>query len=168
MKKNVRQLKSKDVPEVRAKILKEQKGICPICGKEIVDPVLDHEHVKRIGGSGQIRGVLDRLCNSFTAKCENNCVRYGIQRDVLPDVLRNIANYLEKAQYPLIHPSEAAPKKIVTKASYNEMLRWHKQNGTDKRVKPYRYNKKDKPAQGLTKPLARMFEMAGVEPKFYK
>jgi len=163
-----KQLKSKDVPIVRLNILNEQDGLCPICSEEVKDPCLDHDHRRKRGGTGQIRGVLCRMCNSFVAKSENNCVRYNIQKDDLPDVLRNIANYLEKTHYPLIHPSEGPKRKVVTKASYNKMLRWHKENGTARRVAAYRYSAKDKPAQGLTKPLANMFEMAGVEPEFYK
>lgn len=168
MKKNVKQLKSTDVKTLRADILAQQGGRCLICGKVPKIACLDHEHSKKVGGSGLVRGVLCNSCNVFLAKSENNCKRYNVSLDELPSILRAMADYLEKPHYPYKHPSEAPKRKIVTKASYNEMLRWHKKNGSAKRVANYRYDKRDRPAQGLTKPLAKMFEMAGVEPKFYK
>jgi hypothetical protein len=166
---NLIQLKSSDVANVRENILHEQQGICLVCKNEIEQGTacLDHDHKKKVGGTGRIRGVLCRNCNIFVAKSENNCKRYGISKAELPQVLRNMADYFERDQYPLIHPSEAPKKKVVTKASWNKMYSWHAKNGTAKRIKPYlmRGNKK---VQGLTKPLKKMFEMAGVEPEFYK
>jgi len=89
----IKQLTANDVPLIRAKILKEQNSICPICKKEVKDPCLDHHHKKRIKGSGLIRGVLCRNCNSFIAKSENGAMRCGIQNKDLPFILRNIADF---------------------------------------------------------------------------
>lgn len=156
-----KQLKSSEIREVRATILKSQGGICLICGNPPKIACLDHEHKKRIGGSGLIRGVLCNTCNAFIAKSENNCVRYGIDRENLPAILRSMADYLEKKHYPLIHPSEATKPPKLMKTSYNKMLKWHKNNGSSARVAPY-------PRSGkLTKPLEKMFEMAGIQPEFY-
>jgi len=82
---------------------------------------LDHHHIKRIKGTGLIRGVLCSACNIFIAKSENNAMRYGVSKNQLPDRLRAFANYLEKKQYPFMHPSEAPPIPKLMKASYNQL-----------------------------------------------
>jgi hypothetical protein len=95
----MKQLTAKEIPQLREEILKLQSGVCPICEHEIDgDACLDHHHVKKVKGTGQIRGVLCRKCNVFIAKSENNCVRYGIDQSELPRILRNTAKYLEKTQ----------------------------------------------------------------------
>ena len=109
----IKQLTANDVPLIRAKILKEQNSICPICKKEVKDPCLDHHHKKRIKGSGLIRGVLCRNCNSFIAKSENGAMRCRIQNKDLPFILRNTADFLEKKPYPYLHPSERLKRKMV-------------------------------------------------------
>ena len=61
--------------------------ICPICKKKITSPVVDHEHSSRIFGTGRIRDTICSNCNVFIAKVENNCKRYGIVLEELPEVL---------------------------------------------------------------------------------
>ena len=99
-------LRDKDIKKVRDEILKEQGNICPVSKKEIINPVLDHFHKRKLGGDGKIRGVLERSINIFLGKIENSCKRYGVSLEELPDVLRNIADYIQKERYDLIHPSE--------------------------------------------------------------
>lgn len=100
-------LKSKDIPILREEILKEQKGICPVCKKQVQSPVLDHFHKRRLGGDGKIRGVLCRSCNIFIGKIENSCKRFGITLEELPEVLISTSEYFKKTRYNYIHPSEA-------------------------------------------------------------
>lgn len=154
-----KQLKNKDIPEIREKILKEQKGICPICEEEVNAPCLDHEHVKKIRGSGQIRGVICRNCNIFIAKAENNSIRCGVKIKNLPKILRNIADYLEKQQYPYIHPTEAPKVKQLKKTSYKKLKKVY-----DKKRKfpPYPKSKK------LTKELSLLFKEYNIKPEYYK
>jgi hypothetical protein len=154
------QLKSKDVPVYREKILNEdQNGRCAICGNIPKIPCLDHHHKKRVKGTGQIRGVVCSNCNVFLAKSENNAVRYGISHDELPDILRSMANYLERKQYELIHPSEKTQEPKLQKTSYNVLKRVY--NGKA-RFPPY-------PKSGkMTKPLRKLFKHFKIEPKFYK
>lgn len=154
------QLKHSDVPELRDQLYKRQKGICPICKKLIVGPCLDHHHVKRVKGTGLIRGVLCRTCNVFIAKSENNCVRYGIGADNLPAILRNMADYLEKTPYPYIHPSEAPKAQKLKKSSYNILSKAVLISG--KRMPGY-------PKTGkLTVELQRLFLQFNLIPEFYK
>ena len=153
------QLKTKDIKRVREEILEEQNGLCAICGKPPKRACLDHHHKKRIGGTGKIRGVVCSNCNVFLAKSENNSIRYGIKPEELPNILRNIADYLEKEQYNMIHPSEAPPDPHLTKRSYNKLKSL--------------YNEKKKfpeyPRSGkITKQLKAIFERYSVEPEFYK
>jgi hypothetical protein len=150
-------LKPKDIPAIREKILNEdQGGKCLICGKTPSRPCLDHHHKKRVKGTGKIRGVICSNCNVFLAKIENNSVRYAISHDDLPTILRNIADYLEKEQYDMLHPSEV-PK--LKKSSYNELKRAY--NGK-KKFPAYPRSQK------MNDALKALFEAYGIEPKFYK
>lgn len=65
------------------------------------DAVLDHHH-----GTGAVRGVLHRGCNSLLGKVENNAGRYGV-RDVAA-FTSGIAGYLRKHMTNvtgLVHPT---------------------------------------------------------------
>lgn len=154
------QMKSKDLPIIRKQILGLQEGRCPICKNTINDPCLDHEHKKRIKGSGLVRGVLCRSCNVFIAKSENNCIRYGIPYSILPTILRNMADYLEQKQYPYIHPSEAPKPRKLKKQSYNNLVKRLSENG--RKIPQY-------PRSGiLTKRLEELFKKYSITPEFYK
>ena len=154
----MKQLKSKDIPELREKILKEdQNGLCPICNQEPKRPCLDHEHKKKIKGTGQIRGVLCSTCNVFIGKSENNCMRYGISQKDLPSILRNTADYLEKDQYPYIHPSEAPKKKILSKNCFKRLARDYINKYPKRKRLVYPKSKH------LTKDLEKKFKMFDIE-----
>jgi len=61
-------LKPTDLKIVRAALLKEQGGICPLCERELkyVKPqqrCVDHDHAKTGASAGAIRGVLCSNCN---------------------------------------------------------------------------------------------------------
>lgn len=109
------QLEVKDIPELRAKILKEQKGKCGICGTNHPDTVwtLDHSHAKGFGGTGLIRGVLCRNCNSAEGKVVRILRRFGVKIDNLSDWLIALAKWLNKPHYPYIHPTEKPVVKIT-------------------------------------------------------
>ena len=85
------QIKTAQLPQIRKKLLKKQKGRCAVCGvKPVKRPCVDHHHIKRVKGTGLIRAVLCSNCNVFLAKAENNCVRYGIDRKRLPWILNRL------------------------------------------------------------------------------
>jgi len=115
------QLNSKDISRIRAEILRIQNGTCPICLKTITDPCLDHSHKKRIKGSGLVRGVLGRNCNSFVGKIENHAKRFGFTNQELPEILRSIASFLEKEPYPFIHPTEKPKEKKIGKRFFEKI-----------------------------------------------
>ena len=163
------QLKSKEVENIRNKILQEdQHGICPICLKVPKRPCLDHHHTKKIKGTGQIRGVLCSTCNVFIGKSENNCMRYGISQKELPDILRATAAYLEKEQYPLMHPSEAPQPKIVAKSNFKKLMKLVEAKYPKRKKIKYVTNKKDKPRQKLNQKLLKLYKEFDLEPKFYQ
>lgn len=160
MKRRPKRIAYSDLPKIRETLLKQQNGFCPICDRKVVSPVVDHEHVKRIGGSGRIRGVLCSTCNVFLAKIENNAQRYRIPREMLPSVLVGAARYLTTTPLPILHPSENPKPPKLQKASYNELKRTCDKLGL--KIPPF-------PARGyLTKPLMRLYEKIGIVPKFYK
>ncbi len=84
---------SKEAGIYRKKLLAEQGGIDPITKEEVYDPVLDHAHF----GEQRCRAVLQRECNSFEGKVQNSFNRYmkHLTDKELPEVLRNLADYLE-------------------------------------------------------------------------
>ena len=162
------QLKGKDIQPLRDKILKEQKGICPICGKKIKKEVLDHEHKKKLKGTGQIRGVICFGCNLYLGRLENGSARYGIDRSDVPNILRRSAEYLEKEQYPFLHPSEKEKEPIVSKISLNKLQKHYKQDFPNKEPLKFVNNKKGVNKQKLNKKLDTLFKKYKIEIKFIK
>ena len=156
--KELKQLKTSELSELREQLIVEQNGICPICGKPINKPVVDHQHKKRIKGTGQVRGVICSSCNVFLAKSENNCTRYNISLEELPNVLRNIADYLEAEQLPLIHPTEKEKESKVSKKNYNKLKKLYDEVNHRKKFPEY-------PKSGkLTNSLKVLFATFGVSP----
>lgn len=98
--------------------------ICPICKKKITSPVVDHEHKKKVKGTGRIRATICSNCNVFIAKAENNCKRYGIVLEELPEVLKNISEYFTTQQYNVIHYTEKDGKPILSKTLANKIIKW--------------------------------------------
>lgn len=95
-------LKTSQIAAVRAKLLADQRGLCALCGLQLLpaQAVLDHCHT-----DGYIRGVLHRGCNSLLGKVENNHKRYGVSN--LTAFLLGVTPYLHssKLKYNLLHPS---------------------------------------------------------------
>lgn len=161
-KTNHKQLKAKDIPIERDRILKEQGGVCCICKSVPKRPCLDHSHKKGIKGTGLVRGVLCSSCNIFLAKSENNASRYGFSQKELPDILRSVAIFLEKDHHPLIHPSEAPKPKKLMKSSYNKLHKMYKAD-------PCRSKFPSFPKSGkMIKALDILYYHYNLKPEFYK
>lgn len=168
------QLKSKDITDIRHKILHEdQDGLCAICTKEIHEKSgasLDHQHRTKsseigLEGGGLIRGVLCRNCNVFEGKIWNNSKRFGMH-DELSDWLRALADYLDKENYPLIHPAEEAKEPKLSKRNYNRLKKLY----NEEEFIPKRKNQKKKPipeypkSGKLTVGLKVLFERFEISP----
>jgi len=149
------EINQRELKELRLKQLKKQKYICPICKRNIVKPVLDHHHTKRIKGTGLCRGVLCATCNVFLGKIENNSIRYCISQDILPFVLRNLADYIENPpmEQKYIHPSERTFKKLG-KRDYNKIKK-HYFNIFPNRKKVPKYPRSGK----LTKQFEELLDL---------
>lgn len=160
------QLKYSDLKKVRAEIHKRQDFICPILKQkfETKAMVVDHQHKRKddpigVNGDGLVRGCIHNRANVIEGKIVSAYKRYGLNKFLpLPDLLRNIADYLEQENLPLIHPTEKKKPKKLTKRSYNAL----------KRVYTGRSKFPIYPKSGLlTKPLKKLFEDFSVEPEFY-
>ena len=97
---------------------------CPICKGNIDKPVVDHEHTSRIGGTGRIRNNICSNCNVFIAKAENNCKRFGILLEELPEVLKNISDYFTEQQFNIIHYTDKPGKPTLQKSLANKILKY--------------------------------------------
>jgi len=129
---NIKQLKSKDLSILREKLHKEQNGKCAVTGKPIEDRnAIDHAHSKGLGLDGCVRGLINANMNIYLGKIENNCKRYGISLEELPNTLRQIADYLENGAYidedgdKLLHPTEVPKAPKLKKSSYNKLKRMY-------------------------------------------
>ena len=98
--------------------------ICPICKNSITSPVVDHEHKAKVKGTGRIRDTICSNCNVFIAKAENNCKRYGIALEELPEVLKNVSVYFTEQQYNIIHYTDKDSKPTLSKLLANKILKY--------------------------------------------
>ena len=114
---------STSVRLIRESLLKKS-CICPICNKEIVSPVLDHQHKKKVRGTGRIRNNICSNCNVFIAKTENNCTRFKIAQEELPEVLKNISEYFGAQQYNIIHYTDKESRPTLSKTLANKVLKY--------------------------------------------
>ncbi|EON7637208.1 hypothetical protein FOI42_RS04365 [Escherichia coli] len=85
---------SKEAATYRNELLKKQKGIDPIIKEPIKKPVLDHYHFE----NQHCREVLQNEVNAWEGKVQNSFNRYlrHLTDKPLHEVLRNLADYLEK------------------------------------------------------------------------
>lgn len=85
-----------DIKKVREILVKEQNGLDPVTKLPLQTPCLDHRH----NLESLVRGVLSRQVNVYIGKLENNYKMYiKYWCDIpLPDILRNIADYLDKPE----------------------------------------------------------------------
>jgi len=118
------QAKSKTIPVLRECMIQKQQGECSVCGKPVKAPTLDHEHIKRVHGTGYIRAVCCSQCNTFIARSENNAARHGISLEELPQVLRNMADHLEN-KTRIIHPTEVPKRKKVGIRDWNRVKKFY-------------------------------------------
>lgn len=162
------QLKRSDTAKYRFKLLVEQDYKCVICQDDLrqnkSSACLDHQHrIRRsdpigLNGAGLVRGVLCRGCNRL-----DGIVIRGAQRckksQNLPTILRSLANYLEKPNYPWIHPTEAPRPEPVSKRQYNKLKKIMKQKGLGSPM-AYPKTKRKKNTVGL----AKQFKQHDVNP----
>jgi len=167
--KSLKQLKRKDLKELREKWTEEQDYICPLFGSRYTLDlfVIDHLHKLKAeepdeNGKGLCRGSIHFQANSIEGKITSAFKRLGGNKHIdLPTFLRNLADYLENnkssTDEKYIHPSEEVKPPKLMKRSYNEL----KKVIAGKQKLPM-YNQK------LTKALAELFKKYGVQPELRK
>jgi len=109
------------VRAVTLKLLKEQGGLCLICGKPIEltakstsgdGPALDHSH-----RTGHIRGVLHRSCNGGIGRAESVIGRWvtGSMQDegAIVDDMQRMVDYLRKPETDLIYYTHRSPEELA-------------------------------------------------------
>ena len=74
---------------------------CPLVEYKTSNWVVDHNHT-----SGFVRGVVSSEGNALLGRIENAFKRLsrGAKRASLPNILRNMASYLEQDDLQLLHP----------------------------------------------------------------
>lgn len=161
------QLSVADVAVYRARLLRDQGGKCAICKLVCAKPVLDHQHKRRQAdpngpnGDGLVRGVLCDGCNRIEGKVWNNAYRFG-KHHLLPELLRNMADYLEQDNHPWIHPSEKPRPRRVSKRRYNELAKVMKEK-EDKCPPRMPLSKKGRP-MAMGNLLLACFKRHGIKP----
>ena len=103
----MKRLTTAQLSPARAKLLSEQKHICPLCQGSMKagqkKPALDHDHQ-----TGYIRDVLCLNCNQFEGKTFNGARR---SKNKLTEIewLRNLLEYWERHETPqhggVFHPT---------------------------------------------------------------
>jgi len=160
-----------ELRELRHKQWTEQRGICPILEQAILfeDSVFDHKHITRkeieegkVGedGKGLLRGVLHDQANVMEGKIARLYKRYGLNKFIaLPELLRNIADYLENPPMPqkYIHPNEKPKAKKLGKRDYNRVKKYYLEMHPRRRKIP-EYPKSGK----MTKEWEGMIEKANA------
>ena len=126
---------------------KNRPRFCPILHVPFTRPTLDHDHQ-----TGLVRGVIDLNANNLIGAIENKFLSYcsGNKKD-LPQVLRNIADYLEKPKSDVLHPvglnqlvtrfknhSKDKQIKILSQFIYLEKNKINSCNNQKERIKLYR------------------------------
>lgn len=168
--KEVVQLKSSDLKDIKEKWYKEQNGICPILKKEIPfdKHVIDHLHKLKsedpgVDGKGCCRGAIEFRANAIEGKISNAYKRLGLDKEIdLPSLLRNLADYLEHNHLDdeiiYIHPNEKVKEKKLSKKNYNKLAKLYKSSGAKAKFPEFPASAK------LTKPLEKLFSDFKIEP----
>lgn len=114
-------LKKHEIKTHRNKLLRQQKGICPLCKTEILEheATLDHDHV-----SGHCRKVLHRSCNQVEGRILSWIKRSRISKDQELLFLKNLVRYwsINFTNEPL-HPNHLTEKETKIKGLRKKMRR---------------------------------------------
>lgn len=167
----MKQLKQKDIKQVREELLKKNNYICPIL-KIPLDPkdaALDHSHQDSEVSEtkeGQIRSTIHKYANSLEGVMRSRYRRSGVSQWIsFEEFLLNLYNYLMEYREPMLHPSHAPKPRKLKKSSYNKLVKEIKEcNQYLKKpikIPPYPKSKR------LTKRLKELYEQFGIYPEYY-
>jgi len=168
---NLIQLNQKDLKELKTRLHKEQKGICPLLQKKVPleEMVVDHKHKLKANpagpnGDGLVRGAIEFRANAMEGKISNNWKRYygGDETKhpiTLPEYLRNLADYLENppCEQKYIHPSEKPKVKKLGKRVFMKIKKLYEEEYPKR--KELTYPKSCKP----TKQIVELAQKYGID-----
>jgi hypothetical protein len=167
------QLKTSELKSIREDFFKLQNKKCEILDREIPlsEMALDHIHGTHRSifpeTNKLVRGLIHSDVNVIIGKIENQWLRS--RKDLkdnnnLPDILRKIADYIEKYskldnfEKKLIHPSEKPKEKILSKRNFKKLQKEY--NLTYPKKKNLEYPKSKK----LTKKLEVFYNAFDINP----
>ena len=138
-----RRLSRSQLKALTIKLIREQGGVCPVCGLVISlqtagaksDYCVDHCH-----STGLIRGVLHRSCNAALGKMENAVGHWGSKSMNYNNILQFIVKavqYYQAPFHPIIYPdhktdeqkAEAAKQKAKVAAARRRAVAKMKEQG---------------------------------------
>lgn len=132
----LRRITESQLKDVRQKLIKEQKGLCPLCGRNLLNlrpkqRAVDHDHAFTGPAAGAIRAVLCLNCNGNEGRILRrvNSSKHNLNRI---EWLENLLNYWKKHttnQTGLIHHTWKSPEE-------RRLLK-------NKKAKAYRLKKKE-------------------------
>ncbi|QPI13768.1 packaging and recombination endonuclease VII [Serratia phage 4S] len=116
--------------EEKQKLFDLQKGICPICGRELTGDVqqhhLDHDHALDGPQAGKVRGLLCNLCNGTEGIMKHKFNRSGLAGRGVDYIewMQALLDYLKKDYSDNnIHPQLVKDKtKQFTRLSKDDMI----------------------------------------------
>ena len=164
----LKQVSYKELKDIKKELLEEQGYICPISQKPLKmdkEAVVDHKHKlfkdQPLGedGAGLIRGILDFRVNAWEGKVFNSFKRLGLHKfdASLPDMLRRLADYLEKETTNYIHPAEKPKEKKLGKRKFNKIAKLYAKEKP--KAKPLEYPKSKK----ITKKILELSKKYNIE-----
>ncbi len=169
----MKQLKHKDIKEIREMLCEKVDWICPVSGLDLRNgnATCDHSHEDSTHPNsetveGQVRGPLHRFANSLEGQMRAKFRRSGLAKEIsFEEFLFNLYNYLMDFREPMIHPMSAPKHNKLTKRSYNKLAKEIKQTNEylTKKIKlpPYPKSKR------LTKKLKELYDKFGIYPEYY-
>lgn len=160
----------KEANKLRAKLVEEQGGVCPVSGWEItaVKSHLDHDHQ-----TGRCRAALHPAVNRSLS--QDSMRRYGIPYHDQPMILRAMADYIERGDQTMYLHHSVRPKDPIIKKSNYDLLGYLIMDNEGKLPswwgytwrKPSKKRNNRQAAQKLTKQLEKLYVKYNLKPAFY-
>jgi hypothetical protein len=117
-------IKRTELPEIKKMLLKKQKGVCPICKKNMIGAmskniVVDHDH-----STGRIRAAVHRGCNGLEGKVLKYVTSWGRAASLreIKKVFENLMDFwINTPSTDFIYPTHKTPNE--KRLAYNKKRR---------------------------------------------
>lgn len=100
-------IKTKEIPEIKAKLLKKQKNKCLVCKRDLFNFPSKSIHLHHLHKEGNIVGVLCVNCNQFEGRVLNWYTRTGLAKTKIDIkiILKSLIGMYNKKPTKYIHPT---------------------------------------------------------------